>query len=319
MAKTTIEWCHYTFNPWWGCSKVSAGCRHCYAEALARRLGKAKWGPGATRVLASAQSWRAPRRWQKQAIKRKRRTRVFCASMADVFEPLAELGEPRERLWALIEDTEHLDWLLLTKRPEQVMALIPAHWRHGLPPNVGLGVTLEDRASLGRLDVLCTIPCGLRFASCEPLLGPLDLHLLDATSHQPGPAGYVRLGCDVLDWVIVGGESGPGARPMHPDWVRSLRDQCAEARVPFFFKQWGNWRPTRDGASRAVGLGGEVVKVGDAVLRELEAGASPEGIDRYGACGDWQMIRQDGKKGSGRALDGQRHEGLARQLKLFVR
>ena len=152
--------------------------------------------------------------------------RVFCASMADVFEWGHGLSATRDRLWELIERTPHLDWLLLTKRPHLVGRLAP--WTRQWPAHVWVGTTVENqRFAIKRIPYLLEIPCRVRFLSCEPLLGPVDL------------AQWV----DGLNWVIAGGESGGKARPTHPGWVRALREQCVAGNVAFHFKQWGSWWP----------------------------------------------------------------------------
>lgn len=250
-----IAWCDHTFNPWIGCARVSAECTNCYAETMDARWkwgGETHWGKTAPRLRTSAANWRKPIKWNSEAKAGERR-RVFCASLADVFEDRPELEPWREDLGELIRVTRNLDWLLLTKRPENIIRLADdatlficecAHsqgmWRPGaecqhcwahrvgiLPTNVWLGTTVGHQDTIGRAEELLDVDARVRFLSCEPLLGPLDL----------------RSVLDGIDWVIVGGESGPNARRMHPDWVRSIRDQCADAGVPFFFKQWGGQRP----------------------------------------------------------------------------
>lgn len=228
MGKNSkIEWTHHTFNPWWGCAKVSAACKHCYAEAWAKRVGAKVWGRSAPRRFFSDEHWRQPLAWNREARAAGASRRVFCASMADVFEARAELDPWREKLWKVIEATPSLDWLLLTKRPERAARCAP--WRDRWPTNVWLGTTVESqRWAERRIPTLAECGAPVRFLSCEPLLSPLDLRpWLGAGIH----------------WVIAGGESGPGARPTHPRWFRDLRDQCVAARVPFHFKQWGNWTP----------------------------------------------------------------------------
>jgi protein gp37 len=220
-----IEWTHHTFNPWWGCTKVSPGCDHCYAETWAKRTGRAVWGHRETRRAPSESYWKQPLLWDREARDQGRRSRVFCASMADVFEWGAELNPLRDRLWALIERTPNLDWLLLTKRPHLVSRLAPwSDW----PLNVWLGATVENQKfAAKRLPFLADIPAKTRFLSCEPLLGPVDLSEWR----------------DAIDWVIAGGESGPRARPSDPEWFRSLVVQCRRLQIPFHFKQWGEWAP----------------------------------------------------------------------------
>jgi protein gp37 len=224
-----IEWTDHTFNPWWGCVKVSDACKHCYAEAWAKRTGQAVWGIRAPRRFFGAAHWLEPLRWNREAEQAGERRRGFCASMADVFEDRRDLDRPREQLAGLIAATPALDWLLLTKRPEHVCSLAP--WGGDWPPNVWLGTTAEmQRWVVERLPILSDVPAHLRFVSCEPLLGPLDL--------TPWLGSSVH-------WVIAGGESGSNARPTDPLWFRSLRDQCQRACVPFHFKQWGNWSPAK--------------------------------------------------------------------------
>lgn len=256
MKNTKIEWADHTFNPWVGCTKVSPGCANCYAEALMdRRFGRVEWGPQGQRVRTSAANWRKPLQWDREAKAAGTRARVFCASLADVFEDnheqRAEMDEWREELFILIHATPNLDWLLLTKRPENVLEMMPARWRNAgrLQKNFWIGTSVENQAQADkRVPELLKIPARVRFLSVEPLLGPADLsqHLsVDGVLAQWIQENVSPLAwpIDLLDWVIVGGESGPNARPMHPDWVRSIRDQCVEADIPFFFKQWGEWAP----------------------------------------------------------------------------
>ena len=237
MAKnSSIEWTDHTFNPWWGCTKVSPACRNCYAEAWANRLGKDVWGANSPRRFFGDEHWLEPIRWSFEAFADRARRRVFCASMADVFEARTELVEPREKLWALIELTPNLDWLLLTKRPHNIKRMSP--WGDLWPENVWVGTTVENQHwAEVRLPHLLAIPARRRFLSCEPLLGLLNLRKwvsLSGTGLYP------------IDWVIAGGESGPNARPMLPSWARHLRDQCAAADIPFHFKQWGHWAPAKN-------------------------------------------------------------------------
>lgn len=232
MAKDSkIEWTHHTFNPWWGCAKVSPACQHCYAEAWAKRVGSAVWGQSAQRRFFGENHWKEPLRWNREAEQDGVRRRVFCASMADVFERRAELHEWRNRLWKIIEQTPSLDWLLLTKRPQNVMAMVP--WNDQWPENVWLGSTAENQTWADkRVPIMLQIPARVRFLSCEPLLGSLDL----ARYLSKDPAKSIH-------WIIAGGESGPHSRPMNPEWVRSLRNQCQQAGTAFHFKQWGHWVP----------------------------------------------------------------------------
>lgn len=227
MAKNSkIEWTHHTFNPWWGCAKISPGCDFCYAESWALRVGSNVWGAKADRRFFSENHWAEPLKWNREAEAVQQRRRVFCASMADVFENRSELDPWRQRLWALIEQTPWLDWLLLTKRPNLVKRYAP--WSRNWPLNVWLGTTVESQElAVKRLPEIVKIPAAIRFLSCEPLLDELNL--------EPW--------LDQIDWVIAGGESGSRARPMNPEWPRKLRDQCQRIGVPFHFKQWGHWHP----------------------------------------------------------------------------
>jgi protein gp37 len=220
-AGSKIEWTDHTFNPWWGCTKVSQACRGCYAEAWAKRTGFAVWGDDAPRRFFGDKHWAEPLKWNRDAEKAGEQRRVFCASMADVFEMRSDVRTHRERLFDLIAATRALDWLLLTKRPENVRDMVPQSWLCGFwPDRAWLGCTFDDKGP-ERMDTLCRLPASTRFVSVEPLLR--ETSLLPWLTH--------------LDWVIVGGESGCKARPMRDEWVRSLRDQCAGAGVKFFFKQ----------------------------------------------------------------------------------
>ncbi|MCT4334647.1 phage Gp37/Gp68 family protein [Paracoccus sp. YLB-12] len=224
---TRIEWATHTFNPWWGCTKVSEACKHCYAESWAKRLGQQVWGPKVDRRMFSDEHWKQPFRWNRKAAGDAVRPRVFCASMADVFEDRQELITARVRLWDLIEATPNLDWLLLTKRPENVARL--AGWGKQWPANVWLGTTVElQKRAEELLPFIAASSAQVKFISAEPLLGPLQL--------QPWLSGDIN-------WVITGGESGPKARLASPAWFRSLLLQCMENQVAFHFKQWGDWAP----------------------------------------------------------------------------
>lgn len=222
-----IEWTTHTFNPWWGCTKVSEACKHCYAESWAKRVGKNVWGPKTERRTFGDVHWRHPLKWNKLAEGASERPRVFCASMADVFEDRRELDQWREKLWGLIDATPNLDWLLLTKRPQNIEALAP--WSNTWPDNIWLGTTIELQSRADELlPHLAKHPAKVKFISAEPLLGPLEI------SEWLGSS---------INWVITGGESGPKARPASPTWFRGLHLQCMENGVPFHFKQWGDWAP----------------------------------------------------------------------------
>jgi protein gp37 len=269
-----IEWTNHTFNPWWGCKKVSPACDNCYAELWAKRMGHNLWGVQSPRRFFGETHWREPLRWNEEARIANIRERVFCASMADVFERRADLNRERDRLWSLIEQTPHLDWLLLTKRPQQIINMVP--WADQWPANVWVGTTVENqRMAEQRLPYLLATPAAIRFLSCEPLLGSLNL-----------TSWFSRRGYHPIDWVIAGGESGPNSRPMHPDWATGLLRQCQRADVPFHFKQWGHWAPVA-----AVNIPIEPIEL---TLRD-ERPVS--------------MVRA-GKKISGRVLQGTTWDGL---------
>lgn len=216
---TKISWTDHTFNPWWGCVRVSPGCEHCYAETFSKRIGQSIWGVDAPRRFFGNKHWNEPRKWNAAAEKAGKRARVFCASMADVFEDRRDLDAEREKLYVLIAETPWLDWQLLTKRPANVLKLAP----RDILKRVWLGTTAEDQPRLEvRWDFLQHIEVNVRFLSCEPLLGPLQL-----------PPEVLH----GADWIIAGAESGHGARPMDESWIRSLRDQCQTAGIWFFYKQ----------------------------------------------------------------------------------
>lgn len=261
---TGIEWCHHTFNPWMGCVKVSAGCKHCYAERESERFGKHIWGISAPRPVTSDAYWKKPLSWNKKAAAAGERRRVFCGSFCDVFEDYPGLDMVRNRLGELIQWTPQLDWLLLTKRPENAFDALRGMFKHGdpvytwpeIPPNVWVSTSVEDQETADkRIPELLRVPARVRFLSCEPLLDTVDLrhvHLenmveIDCLTGNHGVHRPLLGRSDAkIHWVIAGGESGPDARLMHPDHAYRLRDQCQAAGVPFFFKQWGEWVPRRE-------------------------------------------------------------------------
>lgn len=250
---SSIEWTDHTFNPWEGCQKVVPGCDHCYAETRNARFGGGtaiNWGPGAPRRRTSPANWRKPLQWNRDgtfyAI-HGRRQRVFCASLADVFDNAVDLLWRRD-LFQLIADTPNLDWLMLTKRIGNVPKMLRHIGVEHLPNNVWLGATIVNQEEADRdIPKLLTTPARVHFLSMEPLLGPVTLHEVflkrlhfnDRDYDYPDNAG-------MIDWVIVGGESGPGARSMHPSWPRAIRDQCSAAGVPFFMKQMTKKAPIPD-------------------------------------------------------------------------
>lgn len=226
---TSISWCHHTFNIVIGCSKVSEACQFCYAEAMSKRMGLKVWGANADRKILSDKYWREPLKWNRIASINGARRRVFCSSMADVFEDHPTVASQRLRLWPLIEQTPNLDWLLLTKRPENVDQFIP---ESGLPANVWLMTTIEKPEYLHRADWIKAIPAAVHGLSMEPLLADFPTF----SEHADG-----------IDWVIVGGESGANHRTINLDHVRRLRDECKSRGIAFHFKQVGGRFPDSNG------------------------------------------------------------------------
>lgn len=303
MAENTaIEWCDSTFNPWIGCTKISPACDHCYAEGWAKRSGLVKWN--GTRKRTSGSTWAEPRKWQKQAAafhaEHGRRRRVFCASLADVFDNQVPT-DWRFDLWALIRETPDLDWLLLTKRPMNIAGMLPAFWDE-VKGHVWLGTTVEDQARADQnLPHLIKHDAAVRFVSCEPLLGPVYLAL-----HMP-------LGGDMsygINWVIAGGESGHEARPSHPDWFRLLRDQCDNCAVPFLFKQWGNWLPGFMTSSEHAMMIEDSAGPG----KGMTLGRPPHSasyVHHWHDHSDYVRVSANiGKAKAGRLLDGIEHNGF---------
>lgn len=223
MGETTgIEWTDSSHNFWYGCKKVSQGCKHCYAEREMTKYGKP------FSAVTRAKGFNKPLSWKEPA-------RVFVNSWSDFFIPEADPW--RCEAWDIIRATPHLTYQILTKRPELVHDRLPADWGNGYP-NVWLGVSVEDQENADRrIPLLLEIPAAVRFLSCEPLLGPLNLtaYLLSGW-HKWEPK---------LHWVICGGESGPGYRPMKVEWARSILDQCRNAGIAFFMKQLGGWPDKR--------------------------------------------------------------------------
>lgn len=328
--KTAIEWTDATVNFWWGCSKISPACDFCYAETFAHRLGFDIWGPGVARrrIDSAADTIRRLNRGADRFFaKHGRRRRVFVQSMSDAFDN--EVPEEwREILFFELSDCLDLEFQLLTKRVGNVKRMIPDAWHKQWPLHVGLMITVcnqeeadRDIPKLLELRAAHKIPwVGL---SVEPMLGPLDLYHGDPDPRlgghkatqtflgdwwEPGdnPKGPSRHG---VDWVICGGESGTKARPMHPDWVRSLRDQCDVAEVPFLFKQWGEWGVDRGPES----TGRDRIADGRAPCAyykngawEFESNGFAVDLDDSKGCGEW--VYRLGKKSAGRLLDGRTHD-----------
>jgi protein gp37 len=256
MGKDTgISWTDHTFNPWWGCTKVSAGCDHCYAEAFDKRVGGAHWGKGQSRRDFGDAHWAEPLAWDKAAEKAGKPAKVFCASMADVMDDEAPEGQ-RERLWALIDQTPHLIWQLLTKRPQRYSRWLPDRFKNW---NVWLGTSTEDQANYDlRWPILAAqreryVGFVTLFVSYEPALGPLTLR-----KHAH------RLGFGVPDWIICGGESGASPRPMEQSWAENLRDESKEFEVDFWMKQMSAATPAK----------GAALIPSELLIRQLPGGAS---------------------------------------------
>lgn len=316
MGETTkIEWADSTFNPWIGCERIGPGCDHCYAEAFARRTGDDHLWQGQRR-RTSMRNWEKPRLWAETAAEAGERRRVFCASLADVFDNQVEPAW-RADLFELIYETRALDWLILTKRIGNAWKMINETrltlasraannaggvWGGHVWPwdNVWLGATVVNQEEAERdIPKLLATPARRRFLSIEPMLGPIDLtriraqiaaHSFETTSCLEASDGFgMSAPRNRIDWVIVGGESGAGARPMELRWVRGIRDQCAAAGVPFLFKQWGAWVP-----------GNQIEP--EVLSRFL---LSHRGNVHIGVDGNsWQV----GKAVSGRQLDGRTHD-----------
>jgi len=299
MAETSkIEWCDSTFNAWIGCTKIAPACDFCYAADMAKRYGWVEWG-NHPRKRTSAALWAGPKKWQRQAAdffaEHGRKRRVFCSSLADVFDNQVP-PEWRADLWDLIRATPDLNWLLLTKRPQNIEGMLPAFW-DDVKGHVWLGTTVENQKYADQnIPHLLKHDSAVRFISAEPLLGPIDLSSIDVTGYEEVlPLGAAWLGRledgeeehqRRIDWVIAGGESGPHARPSEVKWFRGLRDQCVAAGVPFLFKQWGEWRGVEIGNAESWP---------DAQRFEWPSGA---------------VNVRKGKKVAGRHLDGALHDGF---------
>lgn len=307
---TGIEWCDSTFNPWIGCTKVSPdGCAGCYAEVstpvrIKRAAGVETWGPHGQRQRTSAYNWKQPLAWERQHedffSQHGRRRRVFCASLADVFDNQVPV-EWRADLFRLIEATPHLDWLLLTKRIGNAKSMMFMARGGHLPllPNLWLGATVVSQTEAYRdVPKLLAVPACVRFLSVEPMLGPISFEGMFATDNAIDGTNAL----EALDWVICGGESGHQARPMHPDWARSLRDQCAAAGVPFLFKQWGEWVP------RGPESWGYPVVDNVPRFRMTDQGENGQDLAAEGHRHVW--MNRAGKKAAGRLLDGVKHNAF---------
>jgi protein gp37 len=280
MGKVTgISWTDHTFSPWWGCTKISPGCAHCYAEKWDARWKGEHWGKDAPRRFFGPAHWREPSGWNADAARAHRRAKVFCGSMCDVFEDREDLDVVRRvNLWPLIRATPNLDWQLLTKRPENILRLLPEEWREKLPENIWIGTTVEDQQRAGeRIPELLKVPAVVRFLSVEPLLEPVTLDdwlswvEIDGFGTDGEPSLVNRIG-----WVIVGGESDQPkapARPCDVEWIGDVVEQCHAARVPVFVKQLGSLPVMDEAAWRARTAAG----AGTLLLNHLKHKLAPEG------------------------------------------
>lgn len=255
MQNSKIEWTDNTFNPWWGCVNISPACDHCYAETFAGRHTRTQsdlWGKDAERSISSDAYWDAPNSWNRRAERTGIPERVFCGSMCDVMERRADLNEHRQRLFKLVEETPHLIWMLLTKRPQEFRHFLPRTWIWEPRPNVWLLTTVESQDFMWRCEEIVKVPAVVHGLSMEPLLGPVTL-----------PSEFLKLGSQA--WVITGGESGRKPRASQPDWFRSLRDQSVAAGIPFHFKQWGEY-------------GSELIKIGKKKAGRVLDGRTWDGL-----------------------------------------
>lgn len=311
MSKeSTIEWTRSTFNPWWGCEKVSPACAHCYAERDAKRYGKDVWGANSQRKMMSDRYWDQPLKWNEEARKDGKPWRVFAGSMCDILEDRIDLATSQIRLWGLIQATPHLTWLLLTKRPERYPVAVPTPWMTGAwPANAWAGTTVENQEWADqRIPHLLKVPAPVRFLSAEPLLGEIDLSgWLWKSGCEPhcGARCTKDMDCPMepsgaIHWVIAGGESGPYARPSDSTWIREIANQCKSADVPFLFKQWGEWMPSS-----------QMTELQKNYLVERFHGNPPMvGQDQFEQDGHLYRI---GKTAAGRTLDGREWDEIPTQ------
>jgi len=335
--KSKIEWTDATWNPVRGCSRVSEGCRHCYAETIAKRFS----GPGlAYEGLTTLGKWNGQIQFVEKhlldPLRMKEPKRIFVNSMSDLFHENVT-DEMLDRIFAVMALCPQHTFQILTKRPERMLVYLSdpacqgriALTMNTMPlrvirmsiledgdtlmmplRNVHLGVSVESDKHRDRIDTLLKTPAAVRFLSCEPLIAAVSLRWLCGWSKvhprhlypKPNTEGRVCTdefdGLRELDWVICGGESGPGARPMHPDWARSLRDQCVDAGVPFFFKQWGEWTP-------GVNVTGTKGKVRGADWFDGKWLYSAEDLaEDEGHIDDERTVYRVGKKAAGDLLDG---------------
>lgn len=334
VAETTIEWTAtilpdgaslpgFSFNPWVGCKEVSPACDHCYAREFMTK--KPRWATAwsGDRFRTSPDYWRQPLKWNREAERSGIRRKVFCASLADAFDNKVD-PQWRDDLWALIAETGSLDWLLLTKRPQNIAKMLPSQLTQELTMqpwpwnNVWLGCTAENQEEADRrIPHLLAVPAKVRFLSCEPLLGPLKLDVIDVDGHREFYPLKGTTECEDddgnplpdfpgLDWIIAGGESGPGARPWSIQWARELRDQCKAAGTLFFWKQNGEWRPAGSHRSEEPGI----FAFGDYEhdrTTMIKTDHYPREFTKFGAR---SVMERVGKKSAGALLDGVAHKGM---------
>ena len=334
MGDTThIEWTDATWNPVTGCTRVSPGCVNCYIDwappfrvegrHFTDRDGNRSHAIGATtgvRLHPDRLDWPLRKRsW--------RGKRVFVCSLADLFHDDVP-DEYIARVFAVMALTPEVTYQVLTKRPARMRALLASGTFAGMVwrdvddpswplPNVWMGVTVEDQERADqRIPILLDTPAAVRWLSCEPLLGPVDL---DATGMGVTGTSGPESRPSAVDWVVAGGESGPNARPMHPSWARSLRDQCATAGVPFLFKQWGEWAPDEwidEDGCRHVGRKPEARDSKSLVMHPAGMTAltpdNPFDPWEHGHPCWHTVMRRVGKKRAGRLLDGAQHDGYPR-------
>lgn len=317
MENTNISWCDHTFNAWIGCTKVNEACKFCYAEAHDKRFYKqSHWGPNTSRQMTSDKYWNQPRNWNKSAGLAKVQLRVFCSSLADVFEDHPQVIEARQRLFKLIEETPNLIWMLLTKRPGNIDKMIPESWNRNLglggsvPENVRFGVSIGNQKQFDEMWPVMEESMYNHgtpyFLSMEPLLGPVDFAMFDEPVQIVGTT--VTRSRHLPSYIIVGGESGSKARPMHPEWVDKIKNQCFLYNISFHFKQWGEWNNGSDVLSRH----NYVVLTNGEMYEHTKAGIE-KAAKQYGS--DWSDLKPTamcklGKDRTGDLLDGRRYKDL---------
>lgn len=318
---TEIAWANDTANLWWGCVEVHPGCDNCYAHTLDgfRGGGISHWGNDVPRLIIKG-VWAGFTKSQKMAVETGVDRRVFVGSMMDIFErsmPLVDrngvaseltTGDLRNRYFEQeVPHTPNLLHLMLTKRPSNIKRMIPPAWLEKPLGNVMYGYSAVDQPTTDGIRHLVDVP-GRHFLSCEPLLGHIDLVMahapFDARVCEPGLQPVLGTTLSGIDWVIVGGESGSHARPMHPAWARSLRDQCADAGVPYFFKQWGEWLPYAAPRVDHDKLQAILLHEDGTILNQ------PTWTEAMDSTGPWQLMYKVGKHTAGRLLDGTLHSDV---------